>query len=197
MITEQLLANAYSYVDYKLFLEELLARGKTTGSNQSSEYINYTKLNLLRMNRIEKTCSLSDEINDVISQIKSNYIWLIITEGWCGDAAQNIPVLFLISKLSPSIELKLILRDEYPEIMNLYLTNTSRSIPKLICLEKNNLKEVFTWGPRPAILQTRVIDFLKKGGTSEEKGLMVQNWYNADKTKSLQHEIYMLMQKLS
>lgn len=197
MITEQLLANAFSYKNYISLLQNLLQQGKTTGPNQSAEFINYAKINLQRMKRLEKTASLSEEIIQRASQIHSSYIWLVITEGWCGDAAQNLPVIQAIAQLCPGIDLKLILRDEHPEIIDLYLTKGSRSIPKLICLDKKTLNEIFVWGPRPKELQDIVTDLLAKGGTSQEKGLLVQQWYNADKTKSLQEEFLILMQKLA
>lgn len=197
MITDQLLSNAYTYKSYINLLQGLLQEGKTTGPNQSPEFINYAKINLQRMKRLEKTVSLSEEFQQAASQIRSSYVWLAITEGWCGDAAQNLPIIHSIAELCPSIELKLILRDEHPEIMNLYLTKGSRAIPKLICLDKKTLNEIFVWGPRPNELQIMVTEFLAQGGTAQEKGMLVQQWYNQDKTKSLQKELLILMQKLA
>jgi hypothetical protein len=196
MITEHLLAKTLSYAEYKKLLTDLLVAGKTTGSNQSEEYINYAKINLQRMNRLEKTSEISEELKSQSSRSQSNYYWLVLTEGWCGDAAQNLPVFHLIANLSPTIELKLLLRDEHLEIMDLYLTNGSRSIPKLICLEKSTLKELFVWGPRPAELQKLVLELLAQQVSKEEKSLRVQKWYNNDKTQTLQLELLQLLKLL-
>jgi len=196
MINEQLLSKAFSYADYKKLLEVLLAAGKTTGANQSPEFINYAKLNLQRMNRLEKTSVISEELKSQASRLQSNYYWLVLTEGWCGDAAQNLPVFHLIANLTPTIELKLLLRDEHPEIMDQYLTNGSRSIPKLICLEKTTLQPLFVWGPRPAELQKLVLELLAQQVLKEEKSLRVQKWYNNDKTQTLQHELLQLLKLL-
>jgi hypothetical protein len=196
MITEHLLAKTLSYAEYKKLLTDLLVAGKTTGSNQSEEYINYAKINLQRMNRLEKTSEISEELKSQSSRLQSNYYWLVLTEGWCGDAAQNLPVFHLIANLSPTIELKLLLRDEHLEIMDLYLTNGSRSIPKLICLEKTTLKELFVWGPRPAELQKLVLELLAQQVSKEEKSLRVQKWYNNDKTQTLQLELLQLLKLL-
>ena len=196
MITQGLLNKAMSYADYKKLLEDLLAQGKTTGTNQSEEYINYAKINLQRMRRLEKTTVVSDDLKAALLSSSRPYTWLVITEGWCGDAAQNAPVFQLIEKEFKNITLKLILRDEHPDIMNLFLTNGSRSIPKLICLDETLLKPLFVWGPRPAVLQDIVMQMKKENRTHAEKGLITQNWYNTDKTKSLQLELLNLVRNL-
>lgn len=196
MITQNLLNSALTYNEYKNLLEGLLKQGKTTGANQSEEYLNFAKINLQRMHRLEKTIQISNELKDSVTNLNQNYVWLVITEGWCGDASQNLPVLNKIAELNPHIELKFILRDENPEIMNLYLTNGAKSIPILVCLEKNNLKELFVWGPRPKALQHIVTELLKQGVSKEEKGIITQKWYNEDKSLSLQTEIQALLQRL-
>ncbi len=196
MITKEFLTKAMSYSQYKNLLKELLAQGKTTGPNQSGEYINYAKINLQRMHRLEKTVVLNEDLKVALSAISSHYTWLILTEGWCGDAAQNIPVFHCIENEYKNIELKLILRDENLYVMDCYLTHGGRSIPKLICLNTKTLKEVFVWGPRPEGLQEIVLQMKKEHRSHEEKGLVTQNWYNADKTKSLQHEILNLVRNL-
>ena len=196
MITQALLNTAMNYQQYKSLLEELLAQGKTTGTDQSQDYLNYAKINLQRMNRVEKTTELNEPIKLALSKISKKYTFLILTEGWCGDAAQNLPVFNLIEKNCNNIELKLILRDENLTVMDLYLTNGARAIPKVICVENNTLKEVFVWGPRPEALQEIVLQMKKDNKSLEEKGLITQNWYNADRTQSLQSEILSLVQNL-
>jgi hypothetical protein len=196
MITTPLLQQAMDYPAYKQLLETLMAEGKTTGPNQSEEYLHYAKINLQRMQRLDKTVVLSQELLDVLSKVSTPCYWVILTEGWCGDAAQNLPVFRYIEQACPAIGLRILLRDEHPEVIDQYLTNGSRSIPKLICLEKDSLKERFVWGPRPAALQEIVTGLIREKKTLEEKGLVVQNWYNTDKTQSLQRELTGLIQHL-
>lgn len=196
MITKQALDKAMSYAQYRSLLEDLMAHGKTTGANQSEDYLAYAKINLQRMQRLDKTIDLEANLKKALATISKPYIFLIITEGWCGDAAQNLPVFHLLEKESKSIEVKLILRDEHPEIMDRYLTNGARSIPKVICLDTITLEEKFVWGPRPATLQEIVMQLKHDNKTIAEKGLVTQNWYNADKTKSLQAELLHVVQNL-
>jgi len=193
MITQQLLEKAMNYPQYKNLLEDLMAQGKTTGDNQSEEYIHYTKINLQRMHRLEKTTVIDQSLKLALSKKTNTYVLLAITEGWCGDAAQNLPVFHALENELKNVELKLVLRDEHLELMDQYLTNGSRSIPKIICVDKATLKELFVWGPRPAALQEIVLQLKKENMSHEEKGLVTQNWYNADKTKSLQAEILNLV----
>ena len=111
------------------------------------------------MKRVYKSTVLSESVIEAARSVEEALYWLVITEGWCGDAAQNIPVIAKIAENAPNIELRLILRDEHPEVMDAYLTNQARSIPKLICVRKNDLEEVGLWGPRPEPFQRAVMEY--------------------------------------
>ena len=193
MITQEHLGRAMNYQHYRSLLQQLMAQGKTTGNNQSDAYLHYAKLNLQRMLRLDKTVRMIEELVETLKKINGNYIWVVLTEGWCGDAAQNIPIMATIENMCPNISLKLLLRDENLDLMNQYLTGSSLSIPKLICVEATGLKEMFVWGPRPDEVQALMIDLKKKNTPSEEKALLIQKWYNADKTISLQSELASLI----
>ena len=184
------LDKAISYSNYLNLTEGLLSQGKTTGENHSADYIHYTNLNLHRMKRLDKTVEINAELKTLIAQIKSPQNWLVISEAWCGDAAQNVPLLQKMADLSENIDLKIILRDENPEVMDLFLTNSGRSIPKLIALENESLKELYTWGPRPASIQT-VMNELKAANVTKISEIVekIQIAYNHDKAQSIQNEM--------
>jgi hypothetical protein len=196
MIRLENLSRALNYAQYVQLIKELFNAGRSTGLTQTQEYLEYTKINLQRMQRLEKTIVLMPEFERLLSKIKGNYYFVVLSEGWCGDAAQNVPLFEVICQHCEAFELKILLRDENAELMDQYLTNGSRSIPKLICIEKDSLAEKFTWGPRPAVLQQKVVDMLARGANKEEKGLMVQQWYNNDKTVTAQKELYELVRNL-
>ena len=120
-------------------------------------------------------------------------IWLIITEGWCGDAAQNIPTIEKIAAQSENIETRYILRDENLELMDNYLTNNARSIPKLIALDADNLEVVGTWGPRPQISMDYFQELKNQGLEKPEIMEKLQRWYIADKEHSIQTEFENLL----
>ena len=189
--------NGISYTEYLQLTEDLLSQGKTTGPNQSADYVHYTNLNFHRMKRLDKTIHLNSEIKAALQAMKTPQTWLVISEAWCGDAAQNVPILQKMADLNENIELKIILRDENLEVMDLYLTNGGRSIPKLIALENNTLDELFTWGPRPASVQ-QVMNELKAANITEISTLVekIQIAYNNDKSLSIQEEMLSILNSL-
>jgi Thioredoxin len=194
---KEYLEKSMTFAEYIKLIDDLLMDGKTTGTNQSDAMFNYGKLNRQRMHRLEKTVKLNDSLVESAKKIKRKMIWLIITEGWCGDAAQNIPTIEKIAAESSNIETRYVLRDENLELMDAYLTNNARSIPKLIALDAETLEVIGNWGPRPQI----AMDFyheLKNQGL--EKPLIMENlqrWYLQDKEKSLQSEFENLLSEWS
>lgn len=178
---------------YSELLEEYGATGKTTGPNQSESLLKYTKLNAHRSKRIAKTVTLDSGLVERLKSLDGSQTWLIITESWCGDAANSVPVLSKLAEQSDAIDLRLVLRDDNPELMDEFLTNGGRSIPKLIALDKD-LNVLFSWGPRPAEAQKLYSDWKNAGETPyDEFQLVLQKWYNTDGGKSLQEELMSLI----
>ena len=195
MISKQDLEKSISFDEYYQLNEQLAQNGGTTGDNQTESLINYTKLNFSRMKRILKTTTIADEVLNSSECLNEKLTWVILAESWCGDAAQNIPVLAKIAEANPNITVRILLRDENESVMNQYLTNGGKSIPKLICLDKNYI-ELGTWGPRPKYLQ----DWLYKEKENPTMSMdklkeQFQIWYTKDKGQTLQLEMITLMQK--
>jgi hypothetical protein len=182
-----------TYAEYIKLIDDLLLDGKTTGANQSEAMFNYGKLNRRRMHRLEKTVSLSDSVKEKAKQSERKLIWLIITEGWCGDAAQNIPTIEKIAAESENIETRYILRDENLELMDAYLTNNARSIPKLIALDAETFEVLGTWGPRPKAAMDYFIEMRDGGMEKPQMMENIQRWYLQDKEQSLQKEFEALL----
>jgi hypothetical protein len=189
VINTTILEQAMNYSAYMTLTEQLVNEGRTSGPNQSEAYVYYTKLNLQRMNRLNKTITIPTDLSELIAQKAQHWTWLIITEPWCGDAAQCVPALEKLALCSSNIQTKYILRDENPEVMDAYLTNGGRSIPKLICLDEQ-LQEVFTWGPRPDVIQA-VMNDLKANGVTEIAQIVeaIQKAYNDNKQAGIYEEL--------
>ncbi len=190
-----------SYHDYRNMLDHLFAEGKTTGENQSNQMLNYAKLNIQRMSRLDKTIELSDALMHKLQCIefkKDKLLFVVLTEGWCGDAAQNLPLIHKISETHKQIELVLLLRDENLNIMDQFLTNGGRSIPKLIAVRNSDLKVLGTWGPRPEVAQEMVREFKKiPNGDYQEFVKGLQLWYAKDKTLAHQQEMIELLDEFA
>ncbi len=186
---------AFDYSQYRKIVSEKLKNGLSTGPVQSEELWNYSKLNESRMNRLEKTMIVVDEVKQKLESLENKYTWLVLSEGWCGDAAQILPILNKMAQISENIDLKILFRDENEELMNLFLTNGGKSIPKLIIIDQNTQNVVADWGPRPKGAIKLVNDYKKEFGIFDETvKINLQKWYLEDKGVSTQKEIVGLMQ---
>jgi len=196
MITKEQFESGYTYSDYRKLVDSKFEQGRTTGPNQSEALLDYTKMNIHRMNRLDKTIDLDSELIQRLKQLPCSVNWLLITEAWCGDAAQNLPILNKMAEASPKINLRLLLREDNLEIMDQYLTNGSRSIPKLIILD-GEMNEIANWGPRPSVVQEMVMENKRTGAMPySEFGKVVQKWYATDKGKSLQLELLAIIEEM-
>lgn len=178
--------NQFTYKEYREMINELLEEGKTTGTNHSEAMLNYSNMNVTRMNRWDKRAALSDDLADQIKALPSQK-WLVISEGWCGDAAQNLPWIEKMAELNENIDLKLILRDENLDIMDAHLTNGGRAIPKLVAIGDDN-EILFEWGPRPTSIQATFTENKNNGVDKGELSKMVHTWYARDKGKALEDD---------
>ncbi|QJX46714.1 thioredoxin family protein [Hymenobacter taeanensis] len=198
VLTPEHLATAYSYGRYRKLIDELQAEGKTTGPQQSEALSHYTHLNVQRMQRLDKTTQLLPELREAVQNLKQSYAWLILTEGWCGDAAQIVPVLEAVAQASHGrFTTHYFLRDENLALMDRYLTNGGRSIPKLVVLRADTLVEVAQWGPRPADAQQVFVEMKAQGVTKEEFAEKLHAWYARDKTQAIQRELLALVRTLA
>lgn len=182
-----------TFAEYVKLIDDLLLDGKTTGENQSEAMFNYGKLNRQRMYRLEKTVKLRESLVEKAQSVGRKMIWLIITEGWCGDAAQNIPIIEKIAAENANIETRYVLRDENLELMDRYLTYNARSIPKLVALDAKTLEEIGVWGPRPQAAMDYYFEMKAKNLEKPEMMENLQRWYLQDKEKSIQTEFENLL----
>ncbi|MEO8089159.1 MAG: thioredoxin family protein, partial [Gemmatimonadales bacterium] len=112
---------------------------------------------------------------------------LVIAEDWCGDASNTVPILAKLVSQAPGLELRVIQRDQNPELMDQYLTNGARSIPIVIALDER-FQELGRWGPRPAQLQAWV---MANRATIPKAELypQVRKWYARDRGESTLREV--------
>lgn len=186
--------NGVSYLDYRKQVSDLLAKGKSTGNEQSEDLLHYSKLNETRMSRLDKTIQVDDATIKKLNSLQEEYIWLVLSEGWCGDAAQITPILHKMVATTSKIELKLVFRDENEALMNLFLTNGSKSIPKVIIIEKESMMVKGSWGPRPEGATNLIKSYKAQYGVVDETAKTeLQMWYLHDKGLSTMKELSNLM----
>ncbi|WP_235855442.1 thioredoxin family protein [Flagellimonas pelagia] len=193
-LVQESILNGMDCPQYRDMVHDYALTGKTTGEEQSEPRINFTQLNDRRMNRWDKTFKLPEETLQKLSKLDRELIFLVITESWCGDAAASLPVVNKIAESSSRISLKVVLRDENPELMEAFLTNGTQSIPKVIVLDGKNQEIVGEWGPRPQgaaeMVETCKIEHGKLTDACKQE---LQVWYNKDRGESTLKEIFELL----
>lgn len=196
-IVKSHLDKSMSYSEYKAHVNALLENDKATGNTQNEMFLEYSKLGAQRMKRWEKTVKINDELKERIINISHPQTWLVIAEGWCGDAATALPVMEKISSLNSLITLKVILRDEYQDLINTFLTNGGQSIPKLIAIDSSEEKILYTWGPRSAAATKLVEEEKAKndGKLSPDFKTNLQQWYNKDKGQNIIEDLIKLLEE--
>ncbi len=201
------LEKSLSYQEYRTLGQELLEKGTTTNSDNSPEILEYTNMNMYRMNRLDKTTKVNENIKNALNNLPSNekYFWVVLTESWCGDAAQIVPVMNKIAEhAGEKLEIHFLLRDENPDLIDAFLTNGGRAIPKLIFVKKeeDKLKIISSWGARPAEAQKLVDDYKNKVKQNPELedfkafSESLHGWYAKDKTEHTQNELAELINKV-
>jgi hypothetical protein len=189
------LENSYTYTEYRNHISTLLIDGLSTGNTQSEALTHYTTLNEVRMNRLDKTIKIPAEINESLGKLNRDFILVVLSEGWCGDAAQILPVINKMTEAAPNLDLQIVLRDENEQLMNEFLTNGSKSIPKLILVDAETMVVRGSWGPRPHGAAQLIKEFKDKFGViNEEAKTELQKWYLHDKGLSTMEEIVLLLQ---
>ncbi len=177
-----------TFQEYLVYFEQILTSPQDYELYRNEEYFNYTKLNWSRMNRWLKRFEPDEAVESLISSITEHQHWIVITEPWCGDAAHSVAQLYQIVKNNSNIDFDIQLRDAEPHLIEDYLTDGGKSIPKLIIRNDVGHDKVI-WGPRPQQLQEIFVTMKAEGKTFEEIKETMQKWYNEDKGEALQREL--------
>lgn len=184
--------NIATWEEYLNKFEEVLAQETPQAPYDEPMYMDYFKLNRSRQNRWLKTAEINPELKKVVQTITDKQTWYLITEPWCGDAAHNVPFIYKMTELNPNISLKIIWRDTAPFMIEDYLTNGGKAIPKLIIRDENE-KDLHIWGPRPKECQVLFEKLKEEAADFEKQKIELQNWYNKDKGVSIQKEFLAIL----
>ena len=189
LIFSELAGKGYTFEQYLDLFEELAGNNMTTGPDQSREKVELTRLNFQRIKRILKTCQVPADLKEKIQSIEEPLTWLMLLEAWCGDGAQVMPYYAAVASLNPRIKFRILLRDENPEVMDRFLTDGKRSIPKFICLDRE-YNVLATWGPRPAPAHDIYLAFKNNPEmTKDEFHKELHLWYARDKGAAIMDEM--------
>ena len=127
------------------------------------------------------------EAQEAAGSIAGRWHFLALADDWCGDAVHILPFLARLEEAHSQFDLRILPRDENPDLMESHLTNGTRSIPVVMILDED-FREVAWWGPRPQPLQDlfhREIKLLPK----EERFPKVRAWFARDRGHTTLKEI--------
>jgi len=196
-IIKESLGKGISYQEYRDLVKKLVEEKSTTGISKTEALVEYTRLNDRRMKRWDKTLKIPARIENEISSIDTKVTWLVLTESWCGDAAHILPVINKVAEMNANISFKIVMRDENEALMNQFLTNESKSIPKLIMLDDDYNEVISSYGPRPSVVTQMVSDFKENHDQlTPEFKQDLQVWYNKDKGQSTLEDLSEMLCKL-
>lgn len=165
-------------------------------SGEEAERAGFSKLNRHRAGRILRTWKPSAELAGRLDALEGPQTWLVLTEAWCGDSAQCLPMIALMAERAPGADLRLLLRDTNLEVMDRYLTDGKRAIPKLVALEEGGA-ELFRWGARPAAAQVVMDQALAEGLEKPERLERLHLFYGRDRGRALDAEFVALLDPLA
>lgn len=193
-LIKEALEIAISYEEYRALVASLAEEEKSTGENQTEALANYTVLNNRRMKRLDKTIKVEEAVIEKVKAYSKKVTWLVLTESWCGDAAQTMPIMNKLAILNPNINFRIIQRDQNLQLMNRFLVHGTLSIPKLIMIDNDTLEVLGEWGSRPTIATKMVEDYKKEHGTlTPEFKQDLQVWYNKDKGQNTIQDLVKLL----
>ena len=186
-----------SHDDFLQFTRDFLEGKIDEVAYDKDGYKETIALNQRRFEKWQERTPLNQDLIQVLRDKAEDWTWYLINEPWCVDGAFVQPLLqAIVDKVDGHIDLRIFLRDRHPELMDQFLTNGGRAIPKLIALNAKN-EVLFTWGPRPAELQDIITDLMQnQGGDSNEKLKTGTRWYIKDKGVKIQQELLALTENV-
>ena len=131
---------------------------------------------------------LPDDLVERAAAVPGRWHLLVLSEDWCGDAVNIVPILARLAEFVPNVDLRLLARDENLDLMDAHLTDgRSRSIPVVLVLDEDFVEQGW-WGPRPSELQAWVME----EGLAlepEERYRLVRQWYARDRGRTTLEEV--------
>ena len=155
-------------------------------------YDKYIPINQQRARRVRKQIAevgLREDVLEAVSRVVPGTRMLVLNEVWCGDGAQILPVHEAMEQASGGrLEIRVLMRDSHLDMMDLFLTNGGRAIPKTVLLNES-MHVLGSWGPRPQEAMDLVKRIKSDPAIAHTYGSAVHKWYAEDKQQNIQREL--------
>jgi thioredoxin family protein len=172
--------------------ETITMRDRYLGAPEFGEMLATATKNADLWAAVWRRATVPDEFVQRVAALGGARHLLVLSEDWCGDAVNTVPVVARLAELAPNVDLRVLARDENLDLMDAHLTGTSRSIPVVIALDEE-FTERGWWGPRPMELQRWVLgpgQALDKDARYRE----IRSWYARDKGRATLEEVVGMME---
>ena len=182
-------------LDYASYVQQW--RAKNADSMQGLDPVTrrtrfYSRYNMERHERVEALWEPSDAYSQAVTADHGAAVWLFITEDWCVDSAYSLPLIHWGSEQRADVTLRILLRDESPEIMDLFLTEGKRSIPKFVGISSEGDVR-FVWGPQPEVLRDIRQDLMANGTEGRIVSSTTVDWYAANGWLEVERELTLVL----
>ena len=157
------------------------------------EFLASARKNAELWSAVASRALVPDDVLERVTALGGSWRLLLLNEDWCGDAVNSVPYIARLAELAPNLELRILGRDDNPDLMDAHLTNGSRSIPVVMVFEEE-FRPYGWWGPRPAELQEWVLGpgmELAK----EDRYREVRRWYARDRGATILAEFAALLER--
>ncbi len=129
-----------------------------------------------------------------VAAVPGAWCLLVLSEDWCGDASNTVPHLARLAAEAPSVELRLLARDEHLDLMDEHLTGgTARSIPVVIVLDDAG-RERGWWGSRPTVLHELFTSDALQAMEKDDRYRELRKWYARDHGRTTLDEVVTLIE---
>ena len=177
-----------SYEDYITSWEQHTGQSLKGLDKKARKYLFYAKYNMERAGRVIDEFQMSEELASLVDGIDTPQYWMVLTEDWCVDSAYALPIISNAASRNPHINMRILLRDDNLDIMDQYLTDGGRGIPKLVAFSADG-KELFQWGPRPQALKLKRKDWKEEGVEGAMLSQKGAEWYDAGGWQQVETEL--------
>lgn len=159
-----------------------------------AEYAAATEKNHDLWLAVHRLARVPDELVERMAALPGRWHLLALSEDWCGDAVNTLPVLARLAERAPNVELRILGRDANPDLMDAHLSPAgARAIPVVMVLDEE-FEEQGWWGSRPGPLQ-RWFDEEGRALSKDARYPLIRQWYARDRGRTTVEEILALVEK--
>ena len=184
-----------TYEAYRSEWERHIQRPLKGLDKNARKYLFYARYNWERAERLAAVYEMSPEMRQAVDAVAEPQWWMVLTESWCVDSAYALPIFSAATIRNPRIIMRILSRDENLDLMDRYLTNGGRSIPKLVAFSEDG-EELFQWGPRPAELQAARARWIEARIAGPDISRRTVEWYEAGGWRAIEIEMTNLLRSL-